>query len=87
MKNDFDQKSLEILGFKFFYFQIKSKGGSGAPVRKGTMVLGIIIRFRWGYTSNIHIFRFKLKQKLFLFFRRIYWLPFEQKGTGQTIFS
>ena len=69
MKNEFDRKSLEILGFKFFNFQIKSKCGSGAPVRKRTMVLRVINRFGCGYTSNIRNFRFKIKTKIISVFQ------------------
>ena len=83
MKNEFDRKFLKILWFMFFDFQIKSKGGSGALVRKRTMILGVIIRFGWGYISNIRNFRFKIKTKMF-FEEDLLALP-STKGTGQTI--
>ena len=80
MKNEFDRKSLEILEFIFILFQIKSKGGPDVPVRKRTMVLGLIIRFRLGYTNNIHIFRLNIKIKINSVFQ-------EDLLAGQTIFN
>ena len=57
-------KSLEILGFFLFDFQIKSKGGS--ETNHGFLVIN---RFGCGYTSNIRNFRFKIKTKIIFVFQ------------------